>query len=191
MSAALRGVPKEARSSLITTIGYQLKDKPVVYALEGSVAIAGAAITWLRDNMQLINNYQEIEPIAREVPNSGGVLFVPAFQGLYAPYWDPNASGLVIGLSQFTRKAHMIRATLDAIAYQTVDILCLMRRDATGMMIDGGMSCNDLLCQILSDMTQIEIIRPQTIEATALGAAMVAGDTIGKSFSILRFRFFS
>jgi len=177
--AALRGVPKEARKSLITTIGYQLKDRPATYALEGSVAIAGAAFTWLRDNIELLSDYKMIEAIAREVPHSAGVFFVPAFQGLYAPYWDPNASGLVIGLSQFTRKAHLIRATLEAIAFQTTDILSLMRRDATGMMVDGGMSVNDLMCQILSDITGIEIIRPQTIEATALGAAMVAGNTIG------------
>ncbi|KAI1286055.1 Glycerol kinase 3 [Halotydeus destructor] len=179
VQAALRGVPKEARKSLITTIGYQLQDRPVTYALEGSVAIAGAAFTWLRDNIELIGNYKDIESIAREVPHSAGVFFVPAFQGLYAPYWDPNASGMLIGLSQFTRRAHLIRATLEAIAFQTNDILSLMRRDATGMMVDGGMSVNDLMCQILSDITGIEIIRPQTIEATALGAAMVAGNTIG------------
>ena len=176
---AMRGVPREASSSLITTLGYWLKDKQPVYALEGSVAIAGAAITWLRDNISLINDYKEIEPLARSVDDSGGVFFVPAFQGLYAPYWDANASGIVIGLSGFSRKAHVIRATLEAIAFQTVDILSLMRRDASGMMIDGGMACNDLLCQILSDLTGIEIIRPQTIEATALGVAMIAGNTIG------------
>lgn len=178
--AALRGVPKEARKSLITAVGYQLKGKSATYALEGSVAIAGAALTWLRDNIDMIDDYKQIESVAREVPNSGGVFFVPAFQGLYAPYWDPNASGLMIGLSQFTRKAHLIRATLESIAFQTVDILSLMRRDATGMMIDGGMSCNDLVCQLLSDITGIEIIRPASVEATALGAAMVAGNTIGE-----------
>lgn len=176
---AMRGVPREASSSLITTLAYQLKDKQPVYALEGSVAIAGAAITWLRDNISLIHDYKEVEPLARSVDDSAGVFFVPAFQGLYAPYWDANASGILIGLTGFSRKAHVIRATLEAIAFQTVDILSLMRRDASGMMIDGGMACNDLLCQILSDMTGIEIIRPQTIEATALGVAMIAGNTIG------------
>ena len=176
---AMRGVPREASQSLITTLAYQLKDKQPVYALEGSVAIAGAAITWLRDNISLINDYKEIEPMARSVDDSAGVFFVPAFQGLYAPYWDANASGILIGLTGFSRKAHIIRATLEAIAFQTVDILSLMRRDASGMMIDGGMACNDLLCQILSDLTGIEIIRPQTIEATALGVAMIAGNTIG------------
>jgi hypothetical protein len=176
---AMRGVPREASSSLITTLAYQLKDKQPVYALEGSVAIAGAAITWLRDNISLINDYKEIEPMARSVSDSAGVFFVPAFQGLYAPYWDANASGILIGLTGFSRKAHVVRATLEAIAFQTVDILSLMRRDASGMMIDGGMACNDLLCQILSDLTGIEIIRPQTIEATALGVAMIAGNTIG------------
>lgn len=176
---AMRGVPREASASLLTTMGYQLKDRPPVYALEGSVAVAGAAITWLRDNISLISDYKEIEPMARSVEDAGGVFFVPAFQGLYAPYWDANAAGIVIGLSGFSRKAHVIRATLDAIAFQTVDILSLMRRDASGMMIDGGMACNDLLCQILADITGVEIIRPQTIEATALGAAMVAGNTIG------------
>ena len=175
----MRGVPREATSSLITTLAYQLKDQQPVYALEGSVAIAGAAITWLRDNIALISDYKEIEPLARSVDNSGGVFFVPAFQGLYAPYWDANAAGILIGLTGFSRKAHVIRATLEAIAFQTVDILSLMRRDASGMMIDGGMACNDLMCQILSDLTGIEIIRPATIEATALGVAMVAGNTVG------------
>lgn len=175
----MRGVPREASTSLITTLAYQLKDKQPVYALEGSVAIAGAAITWLRDNISLINDYKEIEPMARSVDDAAGVFFVPAFQGLYAPYWDANAAGILIGLTGFSRKAHIIRATLEAIAFQTVDILSLMRRDASGMMIDGGMACNDLLCQILSDLTGIEIIRPQTIEATALGVAMIAGNTIG------------
>jgi glycerol kinase len=147
--------------------------------LEGSVAIAGAAITWLRDNVEIISDYRDVEKIANDVPDSGGVYFVPAFQGLYAPYWDPNASGLMIGLSQFTRKSHIVRATLESISFQTVDILSLMRSDATGIMIDGGMSCNDLLCQILADSTGMEIIRPQTIEATALGAAMISGHTLG------------
>lgn len=138
------------------------------------------AITWLRDNLELIDDYSEVEPLASEVQQSGGVYFVPAFQGLYAPYWDPDASATMIGLSQFTRKSHIIRSTLESIAYQTIDILSLMRSDAHGIMVDGGMSCNNLLCQILANITGIIIIRPMMIESTALGAAMIAGHTLGK-----------
>ncbi|RWS25511.1 glycerol kinase 3-like protein, partial [Leptotrombidium deliense] len=143
VQSALKGVPLEARHSLVTTVAFKFGNKPAVYALEGSVAIAGAAITWLRDNLELIKSYDEVEPLAKQVPDAGGVYFVPAFQGLYAPYWDPNASGTIIGMSQFTKKAHIMRAVLESIAYQTSDILSLMRRSDTGISVDGGMSAND------------------------------------------------
>ncbi|RWS06624.1 glycerol kinase 3-like protein, partial [Dinothrombium tinctorium] len=179
IKTVLKGVSKEARYSLITTVAFKLGDKPAVYALEGSIAIAGAAITWMRDNLELIKSYDQVEPLAKQVPDAGGVYFVPAFQGLYAPYWDPNASGLFIGLSQFTHKCHFMRAALESIAYQTADILSLMRRSETGINVDGGMSCNDLMCQILADINGADVIRPLMIETTALGAAMLAGYTIG------------
>lgn len=172
---ALKGVSKEAKQKLVTTVAYQFGSNPACYALEGSVAIAGAAVTWLRDNLELIHSYGEIENVAKEDVNAGGLFFVPAFQGLYAPYWDPNATGTIIGISQFSRKCHLVRATLEGVAFQTNDILALMRQDSSGIKVDGGMSGNDLLCQILSDISGAEIVRPKMTEATALGAAMMAG----------------
>ncbi|KAI2809473.1 hypothetical protein BLOT_000622 [Blomia tropicalis] len=182
LHGALKNVPKEARRKLLTTIAYKLGDAPAWYALEGSIAIAGAAITWLRDNLELIDNYTEVEEIARSDETAGGLFFVPAFQGLYAPYWDANATGTIIGISQFSRKCHLIRATLEGVAFQTNDIIELMRsNDAPnhGVRVDGGMSSNDLLCQILADITGGRILRPKMTESTALGAAMIASYTCG------------
>ncbi|CAG2174100.1 unnamed protein product, partial [Oppiella nova] len=176
---ALKGVSKEAKTKLVTTVAYKFGSNPVCYALEGSVAIAGAAITWLRDNLELIESYNEIESIAKGDQSAGGLFFVPAFQGLYAPYWDANATGTIIGISQFSRKCHLVRATLEGVAFQTNDILALMRQDNSGIKVDGGMSANNLLCQILSDISGAEIVRPKMTEATALGAAMVAGYHLG------------
>lgn len=171
---------KDARNSLITTVAYKLGDEPACYAIEGSVAIAGAAVSWLRDNVELIRNYTEVESLARQVPHSGGVFFVPAFQGLYAPHWDPNATGIIIGLSQYTRKSHIIRATLEGIAYQTNDILSLMQlKNFMDIKVDGGLSSSDLLCQMLADISGSSIMRPTMVETTALGAAMVAGNALG------------
>ncbi|RWS03470.1 glycerol kinase 3-like protein [Dinothrombium tinctorium] len=175
----LKGLSNEAINSLITTIAFKLGEKPAVYALEGSIAIAGAAVTWMRDNLELVKSYDQVESLAKQVPDAGGVYFVPAFQGLYAPYWDPNASALFIGLSQFTHKSHLMRATLESTAYETADILSLMRASEAGIKVDGGMSCNDLFCQILADINGVDVIRPLMIEATALGAAMLAGYAIG------------
>lgn len=172
---ALKEVSKEAKNKLIITVAYKFGNEPVCYALEGSVAIAGAAVTWLRDNLEIIKNYDEIESLANLDPNSGGLFFVPAFQGLYAPYWDANATGTIIGISQFTRKCHLVRATLEGVAFQTNDILALMRQNRSGIKVDGGMSSNNLLCQILADVSGGDIVRPKMTEATALGAAMVAG----------------
>lgn len=175
LNGALSGVQREAKRGLITTVGYKLRDRPVCYALEGSIKIAGAALTWLRDNMQLIENYEECDQLVNTTTNSAGVFFVPALGGLYSPYWDPNAAGLFIGLSQFTRREHLVRATFDSIAFQTNDILSLMRGVANGLMIDGGLCKSDNLCQILADITGCDINRPSMCETSALGAAMVAG----------------
>lgn len=175
LNGALSGVQREAKRGLITTVGYKLRDKPACYALEGSIKIAGAALTWLRDNVQLIENYEECDQLVNKTTHAAGVFFVPALGGLYSPYWDPNAAGLYIGLSQFTRREHLIRATFDSIAFQTNDILSLMRGVANGLMIDGGLVKSDNLCQILADITGCDIVRPSMCETSALGAAMVAG----------------
>lgn len=175
LSGALNGIQREAKRGLITTVGYKLGDRPACYALEGSIKIAGAALTWLRDNMQLIENYEECDKLVNQTTNSAGVFFVPALGGLYSPYWDPNATGLYIGLSQFSRREHLVRATFDSIAFQTNDILSLMRRLSSDLMIDGGLCKSDNLCQILADITGCDIVRPGMCETSALGAAMVAG----------------
>lgn len=175
LHGALKGTAREAKRGLITTVGFKLRDKPACYALEGSIKIAGAALTWLRDNMQLIENYEECDHLVNMTNNSAGVFFVPALGGLYSPYWDPNAAGLYIGLSQFSRREHLIRSTFDSIAFQTNDILSLMRGVTHGLMIDGGLCKSDNMCQILADITGCDIVRPSMCETSALGAAMVAG----------------
>lgn len=174
LNGALKGVQREAKRGLITTVGYKLGDRPACYALEGSIKIAGAAITWLRDNLQLIENYEECDELVNKTTNTAGVFFVPALGGLYSPYWDPNAAGVYIGLSQFSRREHLVRATLDSIAFQTNDILSLMRGVSSDLMIDGGVCKSDNLCQILADITGCDIVRPAMCETSALGAAMVA-----------------
>lgn len=175
LCGAMSGVHREAKRGLITTVAFKLKDKPACYALEGSIKIAGAALTWLRDNIQLIKNYEEVDQLVNMTSHSAGVFFVPALGGLYSPYWDPNASGLYIGLSQFTRREHLVRATFDSIGFQTNDILSLMRGVRNCLMIDGGLCKSDNMCQILADITGCDIVRPSMCETSALGAAMVAG----------------
>lgn len=175
LNGALSGVQREAKRGLITTVGYKLRDKPACYALEGSIKIAGAALTWLRDNIELIRNYDECDQLVNMTSHSAGVFFVPALGGLYSPYWDPNAAGLYIGLSQFSKREHLVRATFDSIAFQTNDILSLMRGVTNGLMIDGGLCKSDNMCQILADITGCDIVRPSMCETSALGAAMVAG----------------
>lgn len=179
LHGALKTISHEAKKSLIITVAYKFGDNPACYALEGSVAIAGAAVTWLRDNLELVENYGEVEEIARQDANSGGLYFVPALQGLYAPYWDANATGTIIGISQFSKRCHFVRSTLEGVAYQANDILSMMQPNSSvGIKVDGGMSSNDLLCQFLADISGSRIIRPKDTEATALGAAIIAGYTI-------------
>ena len=176
---AIHFINKEIQTSLITTIAFQLENQPPYYAVEGSVAMAGAIMTWLRDNVELLNDYSEIESLANQVPHSGRVFFVPAFQGLFAPQWDPNATGVIIGLTQHTRKPHLIRSSLEGIAFQTNDIISLMKSNSGGIRVDGGLSSSNLLCQMLADISGFKIFRPKDIELALLGAAKLAGYTMG------------
>ncbi|XP_037072166.1 LOW QUALITY PROTEIN: glycerol kinase-like [Pollicipes pollicipes] len=174
----------QSTRGLLTTVGYQMgKDAPVMYALEGSVAITGAAVRWLRDNLGLISENAEVEVLARQVKDTGGVYFVPAFTGLYAPYWDDTARGTICGLTQYTTKQHICRATLEAICFQTREILDAMNQDSgiplTALQVDGGGTVNTLLVQLQADLLGIPVVRPTMPETTALGAAMAAGAASG------------
>ncbi|XP_024598596.1 glycerol kinase isoform X7 [Neophocaena asiaeorientalis asiaeorientalis] len=169
---------------LLTTVAYKLgRDKPVYYALEGSVAIAGAVIRWLRDNLGIIKTSEEIEKLAKEVGTSYGCYFVPAFSGLYAPYWEPSARGIICGLTQFTNKCHIAFAALEAVCFQTREILDAMNRDCgiplSHLQVDGGMTNNKILMQLQADILYIPVVKPSMPETTALGAAMAAGAAEG------------
>jgi glycerol kinase len=175
--------PYPSTRGLITTLGYRLGAAKPVYALEGSIAIAGALVQWLRDNLGLIRSSGEIEALAGTVPDNGGVVIVPAFSGLYAPYWNEAARGLVGGLTRFAQKGHVARAALEATAYQTRDVLDAMVKD-TGIAVrelrtDGGMVVNELLMQFQADILDVPVVRPQVTETTALGAAYAAGLATG------------
>lgn len=173
------GEPVPSRSGLITTVAWRLGDGELAYALEGSAFIAGAAVQWLRDGLGLISSASEIEALARSVPDSGGVVVVPAFAGLGAPYWRAEARGVITGLTRGTTKAHLARATLEGVALQNVDILRAMERDSGRALrvlkVDGGAAANDLLMQYQSDVLGVSISRPALVETTALGAAFLAG----------------
>uniref|UniRef100_UPI003D7F9ED8 glycerol kinase 2 n=1 Tax=Equus caballus TaxID=9796 RepID=UPI003D7F9ED8 len=169
---------------LLTTVAYKLgRDKPVCYALEGSVAIAGAVVRWLRDNLGIIETAEEIEKLAKEVGTSYGCYFIPAFSGLYAPYWDPSARGLICGLTQFTNKRHIAFAALEAVCFQTREILDAMNRDCgiplSHLQVDGGLTNNKVLMQLQADILHIPVIKSCMSETTALGAAMAAGAAEG------------
>ena len=170
--------PVQSKNKMLTTIGYQLNGK-VTYALEGSVFIAGAVVQWLRDQMGIISSAPEIEVLAKTVENNGGVTFIPALSGLGAPYWDPHATGTILGITRGTQKGHIARAALEAIAMRTREIIIEMQKDAKttfeSLKVDGGGSTNDLLMQIQSNLLQTKVIRPKTTETTALGAAFFAG----------------
>jgi len=181
--------PVPSTSGLLTTAAWQLRDrstgspKPVAFALEGSVFIAGAAVQWLRDGLRIIRESSEVESLAASVPDSGGVVFVPALVGLGAPYWDPYARGTIVGLTRGSTRAHLARATLEAIAFQTRDVLEAMQRDAglalQALRVDGGAARNDLLLQLQADLLGTPVQRPAQTETTALGAAMLAGLSAG------------
>ncbi|HEY7957668.1 MAG TPA: glycerol kinase GlpK, partial [Polyangia bacterium] len=171
-----RAVP--STHGLVTTIGWKIGDE-VVYALEGSTFIAGAMVQWLRDGLGIIKTAREIEELARSVPDSGGVVVVPALAGLGAPHWRPEARGLITGLTRGTTKAHLARAVLEGIALQIADLIGAMRADSglslASLKVDGGAAANDLLMQFEADLLDVEIARPAMVEATALGAAMLGG----------------
>ena len=175
--------PIKSKSGLLTTIAYGLEEGKATYALEGSIAITGAAIQWLRDNLGLIKSAPETEEIAQSVEDTGGIYFVPAFSGLFAPYWDMYARGVIVGLTRFIRKEHIVRATLEAICYQTRDVVDAMCADSgiklTTMKVDGGASRNNFLMQLQSDILGVTCIRPSIEETTALGSAYCAGLAAG------------
>ncbi|KAK2503178.1 hypothetical protein MC885_012127 [Smutsia gigantea] len=169
---------------LLTTVAYKLgRDKPICYALEGSVAIAGAVIHWLRDNLGIIETTEEIEKLAKDAGTSYGCYFIPAFSGLYAPYWDPSARGIIGGLTQFTNKSHIAFAALEAVCFQTREILDAMNHDCgiplSYLQVDGGMTTNRILMQLQADILHIPVIKPSMPETSALGAAMAAGAAEG------------
>lgn len=168
---------------LLTTVAYQFEGQPVHYALEGSVAITGALVQWLRDNLGMIKKSTEIETLARSVEDNGGAYFVPAFSGLYAPHWRADARGVIAGLTRFVTKAHIARAVLEATAYQTVDVVRAMEKDAgvslRSLRVDGGMVVNALLMQFQADMLDEPVVCPRMTETTALGAAYAAGLAVG------------
>ena len=173
----------QSRFGLLTTVAFQWKNQPAHYALEGSVAITGALVQWIRDNFGLIARSSEIETLARTVEDNGGVYFVPAFSGLYAPYWKHNARGIIAGLTRYTNKGHLARAALEATAFQTREVVEAMERDAgvpvEVLRTDGGMVENELLMQFQSDILGREVVRPTIKETTALGAAYAAGLAVG------------
>ena len=175
--------PFPSQAGLLTTLGYKLGDAPAVYALEGSISIAGALVQWLRDNLGLIQHASEIEELAGSVTDNGDVYFVPAFSGLYAPHWDASARGVIAGLTRFASKGHLARAVLEATAFQTREVLDAMTADS-GVAIrelrsDGGMVVNELLMQFQSDILGVPVVRPKVVETTALGAAYAAGLAVG------------
>lgn len=172
-----------SRHGLLTTLCYQFEGKPAIYALEGSVAVTGSAVQWLRDQLGIIETASEVETLASSVPDNGGLYFVPAFSGLFAPYWRSDARGAIVGLTRAATKAHLARATLEAICYQTRDVLDAMVQDSGAalkeMRVDGGITANSLCMQMQSDIMQIDVSRPVINETTALGACFAAGLAVG------------
>jgi glycerol kinase len=175
--------PVLSRNGLLSTVAYQIGSSPAVYALEGSIAVAGALVQWLRDNLGIIGTASEVEALAGSVVDSGGVCFVPAFSGLFAPHWRPDARGLIAGLTGFATKAHLARAALEATAFQTREVLEAMNRDSgvplRALKVDGGMVGNELLMQFQADQLGVPVLRPRVTETTALGAAYAAGLAVG------------
>jgi glycerol kinase len=175
--------PVQSNNGLITGVGYKIGDLPAAYMLEGSIAITGALVQWLRDNLHLISSAPEVETLARTVEDNGGVFFVPAFSGLFAPYWRSDARGVIVGLTRYVNSGHIARATLEATAWQTKEVVDAMDADSgvalTALKVDGGMTGNDLLMQFQADVLGVPVIRPKVAETTALGAAYAAGLAVG------------
>ena len=174
--------PVKSQNNLITTIAWQLDGKPT-YALEGSVFVGGAVVQWLRDEMGLVSSAAETEAVAASVPDNGNVYFVPAFTGLAAPYWDMYSRGTIVGLTRGTGRAHIVRAALESIAYQSADVILAMSADSgirsTLLRVDGGASANNFLMQFQADVLGVNVLRPRIVETTAMGAAMLAGRAVG------------
>jgi glycerol kinase len=175
--------PVPSKSGLLTTLGYKIGDQPAVYCLEGSIAITGALVQWLRDNLGLIQKSPDIEDLAKTVEDNGGIYFVPAFSGLFAPYWRSDARGVIAGLTRYVNKGHIARAALEATAFQTREVLDAMNKDSgvdlKALKVDGGMVFNDLLMQFQADILGVPVIRPTVAETTSLGAAYAAGLAVG------------
>ena len=174
--------PVRSDAGLLTTVAWDLGDG-LVYALEGAIFVTGAAVQWLRDGLGILGTAAESEPLARTVPDSGGVVFVPALTGLGAPHWDPDARGAIVGITRGTTRAHLVRATLEAIAFEVRDVVDVMTRDAgvelPELSVDGGAAANNLLCELQAAQLQVPVRRPQVAETTALGAAFLAGLATG------------
>jgi glycerol kinase len=185
-------LPVTSACGLLTTLGYKIGGEPPVYALEGSIAIAGALVQWLRDNLGLIPKAADVEALARTVEDNGGIYFVPAFSGLFAPHWRSDARGAIVGLTRYITKGHVARAVLEATAYQTREVLDAMEKDSgvrlKALKADGGMVRNELLMQFQADLLDVPVIRPKVAETTAMGAAYAAGLAVGfwKSFDELK-----
>ena len=180
--------PVASENGLLTTVCYRLGEAPAVYALEGSIAVTGSLVQWIRDNLGLIKEAPDIEPLAASVADNGGAYIVPAFSGLFAPYWRPDARGAIVGLTRYVTKAHLARAVLESTAYQTCEVMEAMIADAQAaglaldlpeLKVDGGMTGNDLLMQFQADMLGVPVVRPKVAETTALGAAYAAGIAVG------------
>jgi glycerol kinase len=184
--------PVISRNGLLTTLGYKIGGQKAVYALEGSIAITGALVQWLRDNLGVIQASSEVEALAASVQDAGGIYFVPAFSGLFAPYWRSDARGAIVGMTRFINKGHLARAVLEATAYQTREVLEAMEKDSgvklTALKVDGGMVFNELLMQFQADILNVPVIRPKVAETTALGVAYAAGLAVGfwKDYDELR-----
>ena len=175
--------PIASTAGLVTTVAYQMAQEKACYALEGSIAVTGALVQWLRDNLGLIGSSNEVEKLAGEVEDNGGVYFVPAFSGLYAPHWNERARGTIMGLTRYVTRSHIGRAVLEATAYQTREVLGAMEKDSSiripELRVDGGMVGNELLMQFQADILDIPVVRPKITETTALGAAYAAGLAVG------------
>ncbi|MBO3737630.1 FGGY family carbohydrate kinase, partial [Actinoplanes flavus] len=175
--------PVRSRHGLITTVGYRIGAEKPVFALEGSIAIAGSLVQWLRDNLGLIGTASEIETLAGTVRDNGGCYIVPAFSGLFAPYWQSEARGVIVGLTSYITKAHLARAVLEATGWQTRDVVDAMNADSglalTALNVDGGMTADNLLMQIVADFLEVPVRRPMVAETVSLGAAYAAGLAVG------------
>jgi len=175
--------PVQSKNGLLTTLGYKIGSQDAVYCLEGSIAITGALVQWLRDNLGLIQKSSDIEALAKTVDDNGGIYFVPAFSGLFAPYWKSDARGAIVGMTRYVNKGHIARAALEATAFQTREVLDAMNKDSgvdlTALKVDGGMVYDELLMQFQSDVLGVPVVRPKVAETTALGAAYAAGLAVG------------